>query len=159
MTAVLTARIAIPARRPTVGVRLRARTDCSWVDADTRLTIDRGVRDDGLVTPRERAFITGLDPIEPGDAWPISWSMGGHAGYAIVCPRCRQVHTWTLARNCGFDVVNGQCGHKRDGGKGSCWTWTGDLAAGTLTADPSLLNGDPECGWHGWLKNGELVEA
>jgi hypothetical protein len=103
-------------------------------------------------------------PAQPGDLWRIHWHSEAEppplAGYAIGCPRCLEVHRWTSANNCHEGEVDGLCVHERsqNGGRlGSCWTWTGSAEEGTLTASPSLLNN--QCGWHGWLRNGELREV
>jgi len=99
---------------------------------------------EGVVDPAS------VPPAEPGDTWLIRWHApdgnGPVAGYAIRCPKCRQVHHWTSATNCR------PCPHQ---GTGSCWTWIGDPAANTLTARPSLY-ASHACGWHGFLTNGVL---
>jgi hypothetical protein len=122
------------------------------------------------------------DPIpaaEPGDVWIVRQSpknidemrFGGSdeesadwpiVGYALTCPNgaCRfGVHDWTWANNCSQKLPEGgpRCVHMRD--RQSCWTWTGSVEEGTLTANPSLhsptkLGG---CGFHGWLKKGVLA--
>lgn len=46
-----------------------------------------------------------------------------------------------------------------DGGPalpGTTWIRTGDTFD-TLTLTPSVLNRG--CGWHGWIRNGEVIEA
>lgn len=104
--------------------------------------------------------LAGVPPAAPGDTWEVRWHVAGRigepgyvpgpiAGYAICCPKCRQVHDWTLALNCR------PCPHS---GNGSCWTWTGDATAGTLTASPSL-HAIGACGWHGFLRNGRMLGA
>lgn len=139
--------------------QIRSRTDCHWPDADKRRWLDEGrTLDDDFLSPVERARILALPPIEPGDAWRVNWSNGNLAGYAIICPTCRQVHTWTTAQNCTVNVVDGRCEHNRLG-TGSCWQWSGSLETGDLTAMPSLHSPPPGCGWHGWLRNGQLVEV
>jgi hypothetical protein len=110
-------------------------------------------------------LITQTEPAKPGDTWRLTWSeRGGNlAGYAICCPKCKQVHYWAQANNCTADVRNGVCKHARatDGGElGSCWQWTGTAEDGTLTAQPSLFaSGVGECGYHGWLSDGVLTEV
>lgn len=108
-------------------------------------------------------------PAEPGDVWRVRWyrqnrqnNEGPVAGYDICCPRCRHVHAWTTAHNCGSrrslpDGGGFTCDHM---GKSSCWTWTGSAEEGTLTASPSLHASAEHggCGWHGWLQNGDLHE-
>lgn len=107
-----------------------------------------------------------VPPSEPGDTWECHWyrpkgePQGPIAGYIICCPRCRKLHYWTSANNCGskrkLDGGGWTCDHS---GKSSCWTWTGSPRDGTLTGSPSLFaNGEGHCGWHGHLRNGEMVE-
>jgi len=104
-------------------------------------------------------------PAEPGDTWRLRWGgtkdeQGPICGYAIFCPGCRQIHHWTTANNCASKraLAGGgtTCDHT---GKSSCWTWSGSAEDGTLTANPSLHSDASKggCGWHGWLRNGELV--
>lgn len=131
-----------------------------------------GMRAVGLPLMAELAYRAAHDrledvpPAEPGDTWEVRWYGKGRsgtpeyvegpiAGYAICCPKCRQVHRWTGALNCQPRDEHGSCRHS---GKGSCWAWTGDAAAGTLTASPSL-HATGACGWHGWLQNGDLREC
>lgn len=101
--------------------------------------------------------------LTPGEAWAIRWHSGEpdvegpFAGYAIVCVKCSRVHYWTTAVNCSSrrSLPSGgtTCDH---GGKASCWTWTGSIEGGDLTATPSLQDlGD--CKWHGHATAGELV--
>lgn len=115
-----------------------------------------------------------VPPLEPGDCWRIHWKQTVEqeargdapvlAGYELGCPRCHRAHAWTTAHNCstrrpipGEDgsPIGYTCAHS---GTGSCWTWTGDAEAGTLTASPSL-HATGACGWHGWLRSGQLVEC
>lgn len=125
-------------------------------------------------------------PAEPGDTWRTRWAVtvdqqvagiteGPIAGYAICCPKCRQVHRWTTALGCppvhhhkyidanGVEQKFSTCAHS---GVGSCWDWSGSADENTLTAKPSLhcvteWSGHPTggCGWHGFLTNGELSGA
>ena len=131
-------------------------------------------------TPRQEAWkdISQADydaiplPV-PGDIWRITWYKEGggpggpFAGYAICCPKCGDIHQWTTATNCAFQPTSHSykstdgseksyktCGHS---GKASCWDWGGSAEEGTLTANPSLLC--HTCGYHGWLRNGELTEC
>lgn len=97
----------------------------------------------------------------PGDVWRLNWhhEVDGVqvdnqiAGYAICCPKCKEVHYWTSANNCGRS--DGSCAHEK--ARTSCWDWTGSAEDNSLSATPSLLNNT--CGWHGYLTNGELVGA
>lgn len=100
---------------------------------------------------------------QPGDIWRSLWYQSPEekaagkprviAGYAICCPKCGDIHVWTTATNCS-SRKNGVCSHS---GVGSCWEWTGSAEEGTLTASPSLLC--HECGYHGWLRNGQLTDC
>lgn len=93
----------------------------------------------------------------PGDIWRSNWyKEGGEgpiAGYVICCPTCGDVHPWTTATNCE-PKVDGVCRHS---GTSSCWDWIGSAEEGTLSASPSLLC--HTCGYHGWLRNGELTSC
>lgn len=40
---------------------------------------------------------------------------------------------------------------------GAYWTVTGE--APNITVTPSINDTDPERPWHGWIRNGELVQA
>lgn len=105
----------------------------------------------------EPSELAGFEPAQQGDVWRIHWHSGPLAGYAITCPKCKQVHQWTTALNCR----EAGCPHN---GVSSCWKWTGSPEEGTLTASPSLhcvteWKGNPTggCGWHGHLSNGQMV--
>lgn len=101
------------------------------------------------------------DRTQSHDNTPEDWPI---IGYALTCPneQCRfGVHDWTWANNCGEKLPEGEarCTHMRD--RRSCWQWSGSVDDGTLTATPSLhspteLGG---CGWHGHLRDGEMVPA
>lgn len=149
--------------------RIRFRTDSSFA-ADDAARVLRGHNAMWF----DNDELKDVEPAQPGDCWRVRWARtvdmpegaeGAIAGYAICCPKCKQVHNWTSARNC--PRVDGVCKHS---GLGSCWTWTGSAEEGTLTASPSLHSLDDDndggaadngtgCGWHGYLRNGELVEA
>ncbi len=112
--------------------------------------------------PDVLAEIECTSPAQPGDTWRLTWAGEGEqlSGYAICCPRCKEVHRWTTANNCHEEEVGGLCVHERttQGGRlGSCWQWTGSAEENRLTAHPSLMSN--ACGWHGWLRDGELTEA
>lgn len=109
-----------------------------------------------------------VPPAEPGDTWESHWysknGNGPSAGYLICCPKCRLIHGWSTANNCssrrpitvkgtdGKEYPSVTCDHM---GKSSCWEWSGDPKANTLTARPSLY-ATSACGWHGFLTNGVL---
>lgn len=105
---------------------------------------------------------------EPGDTWRVRWhnpdGEGPIAGYAICCPKCREVHLWASAANCSSRhsyPVTGTDGQTYQGyrcdhtGVGSCWVWSGSAEDNQLSASPSL-HAVNACGWHGFLTNGEL---
>lgn len=139
----------------------------------------RGALVGGRTDVAEQFLVDDVIEAVEGDVWVIrtmppgdedgwrtqSWG-GDHEdwpviGYALTCPNesCRfGVHEWTHASNCDqhFPAGGPRCAHQRD--RTSCWTWSGSVLDGTLTASPSLhspadLGG---CGWHGWLRNGTL---
>lgn len=142
---------------------LRYRTD-SIIAAEEARDRARGQPpcDPGWVTDAE---VAATPAAVPGDIWRIVYgARAGQpettAGYAICCPRCGALHFWCSAANCPSKraLAGGgfTCDHQQ--ARISCWTWTGDVAAGTLTAQPSLFC-DPAiggCGWHGFLTNGSL---
>lgn len=90
-----------------------------------------------------------VPPAELGDVWRAG------VGYALTCPNdCDQgVHVWDHAWDCRPNA-------RKCTGAG-CWSWTGSPEAGDLTAQPSLhvLAEKGGCGWHGWLRNGEMVSV
>lgn len=158
---------------------MRVRTD-SWWHASMKRAVLLGARPDPRQDPAKDwspdylEFLDHGEEAKPGDVWVVrgqdrTQSWGGNpdaadwpvVGYGLVCPNeaCPDpVHFWTHAHDC--PAPSGPC---KMGGP-SCWTWTGSPEDGTLTASPSLysprsLGG---CGWHGFLKAGELegtVEA
>lgn len=144
-------------------MRMRYRTDGSWYAECAAMLRDGKPLPSPYDGEEYRADIAATPPAEPGDTWAIHWHAnegeGPLAGYGICCPRCREIHWWTTATNCTTGLVDGLCEHRRaaSGRLGSCWTWTGDPATNHLSASPSLLS--HECGWHGWLRDGELSEA
>jgi len=152
-------------------VRMRFRTD-GWHYADLKAlgwTRERFFAEYSQLPDYFNKFVE-TPPAQPGDVWRIHWykegGQGPLAGYAICCPKCGHVHNWTVAGNCsgkkhtikylgsdGSERFYDICEHN---GVGSCWTWTGSAEDNTLTASPSLQVTSPECGFHGWLENGEL---
>lgn len=132
--------------------------ECSCQEPDCPNTLER---------------IRATPPAEPGDTWRLFFHHEGEgdgpvAGYGICCPGCRQVHYWSSASNCepkvqrtgrnpdGSEFSYWTCEHRER--RESCWTWTGSAEEGTLSAYASLY-AKGACGWHGWLRNGELVLA
>lgn len=97
--------------------------------------------------PRSRRQTSWRDHEE----WPI-------VGYGLTCPleTCDAgIHIWDHAYDCDF-YKGSDC--KIGAERLSCWTWTGSVEAGDLTASPSLhcvkdLGG---CGYHGFLQNGVM---
>jgi hypothetical protein len=104
---------------------------------------------------------------KPGDTWRIFWyhKVNGIqvndriAGYAICCPKCGRIHSWTSAADCSGRVEKGICEHQLN--RTSCWTWTGSAEDNQLSATPSLhcVEDRGGCGWHGNLTNGVLIGA
>lgn len=145
-------------------VKMRFRTDGAWhADWHARL-----LRNDTLPEHVAESLdrIKATPPAEPGDVWRMTWSGEADvlAGYIICCPRCLLLHHWCQANNCtvGPKCEDCRCTHSctKAGTLGSCWSWTGVAEENSLSASPSLhASGEGSCGWHGWLRNGELVEC
>jgi hypothetical protein len=101
------------------------------------------------------ADYAGIPPAEPGDVWILHNRNGEVVGYGLTCPNeaCEQgAHPWDHARDCPVRTAPDAP---------PCWTWTGSIEDGSLTASPSLhvVKEWGGCGWHGWLRNGEMVPA
>lgn len=155
--------------------KLRRRED-SWWDAGRKRAVRLGASPDPA-TDHERNwadhFLKMLanrefEEAKPGDVWEVrqdprdgrtqtvrldpAWTV---IGYVLTCPneQCSEgVHQWTHARDCKAPFEN--C---KNGGP-SCWNWEGTIEDGDLTGNPSLwasadLGG---CGWHGYLRHGEM---
>lgn len=106
---------------------------------------------------------------EPGDVWEFrrvedspntqTYRLEGNekltvVGYGLWCPneRCEYgMHIWTHASDCKADQ-----GKPCKNGGPSCWNWTGTIEDNDLTGNPSLWANHPSCGWHGYLRNGEM---
>lgn len=149
--------------------RMRFRTD-SYQAAEAA-----GLLAAGLPLPPNLAYMVregtvdpaSVPPAEPGDTWELRWHGRGRvgdpdyvqgpiAGYAICCPKCREVHCWTTATNCTTGRTEDRlCIHRGGDSPGSCWTWEGDPRSNALTARPSL-HATNACGWHGFLTSGVL---
>lgn len=167
-------------------MRMRFRTD-GWHYADMKAageTFEQHHRPDEFYGVNEgqyevwKKFFDDTPKAEPGDVWRIFYGHGVDgvqvddwvAGYAICCIGCGRVHNWTSALNCGQKVKRAYqdtqgnrqeyetCIHQEQ--HTSCWSWTGDAEAGTLTAASSLqvvADRCPwHCGWHGFIQNGDI---
>lgn len=151
---------------------MRLRTD-DWWTAGRKRAVMKGarlhpLREDPGANWHQPYLDQLADPTfeaaQPGDVWRIFWGKPEGeelplAGYVLTCPNlsCADgAHAWTTASNC--PAAQGErCAHY---GIGSCWTWTGSPEAGDLSASPSLYCTLPlGCGWHGWLRNGEMSPA
>lgn len=159
---------------PEPGVQMRFRTDgWNWADQDIAAMSDEKIIE--IYGADELARVRATPPAEPGDVWRVFWYRENEsepqqlAGYAICCPKCRRIHDWTRANNCHWNETEHSwtddagkihrykvCGHS---GKGSCWNWSGNAEQNNLTAQSSLWNQAPDCGWHGWLTDGVLREC
>lgn len=134
---------------------MRLRADSFHIAGWKRAHDLRGCRDDGDSHVAHDPRYSAIDPAEPGDAWALRNRNGDVTGYALTCPNeaCDQgVHPWDHAFDCPVRAADDAP---------PCWTWTGDVESGTLTATPSLhvLKESGGCGWHGWIRNGEMVPA
>jgi len=110
--------------------------------------------------PTGPSVVTTYIPPEGGNShWPVTH-------YGLVCPveTCKAgVHVWHHAHDCpAGETFGADC--KRGPGRYSCWEWTGSVAAGDLSATPSLqvlaeIEGRKldTCGFHGFLKAGILA--
>jgi hypothetical protein len=156
-------------------MKMRFRTD-GWHFADLKnfgYTLET-YHSWGPISDEDRKEWDAVPKAEPGDVWRIHWHHnegepeGAIAGYAICCPGCGHIHSWTTAGNCNqkvqrsyVDTKTGQmvnyesCVHS---GVSSCWNWSGSAEEGTLTAAPSLqvTHSDPDCHWHGFIQNGDI---
>lgn len=82
--------------------------------------------------------------LEPGDMWHDHDHDAAHGGacWAIVLPN-RGI--WYSCRPFGGDPARGY------------WTLTGE--APKLTVHPSINDLDERAPWHGWIREGVLVDA
>lgn len=139
---------------------IRFRTDGSlWAEYSAEIAAGKSVPD--WLSPDEVAGVMATPPAEPGDAWRLTYHDGEQtAGYAICCPKCRRLHYWTSASNCGskrqLEGGGWTCDHQR--ARTSCWTWTTDDTGRPITAVASLY-ARGECGYHGFLVDGALTDG
>ena len=108
--------------------------------------------------PSREQLVMATPPTQPGDCWRLGWYGNENlSGFAICCPQCGEVHHWGSATNCTSrrELPGGgfTCDHA---GKASCWTWTLGPDGAPTDVSPSLF-AQGACGWHGWLRGGELV--
>lgn len=96
-----------------------------------------------------RFFSTGGHGITNANGDPVPERKG--MGLLCDCPRCGDKHL--LAVNFA-NPLDGGPPASPDGPK---WTRTGETFD-TLTLEPSILRRDG-CKWHGWIRNGEIVNA
>lgn len=83
----------------------------------------------------------------PGDFEIVAPNEFNKGDIDFICPR---------GRVCGVGIRNGQ--FQGDPGKLKRWGFNGDYARPTLT--PSInCNGPSGCGWHGHIRDGEMVDA
>jgi hypothetical protein len=154
---------------------VRIRTD-SWWEAGRKRAVLLGAVPDPLADaetdwdPDWLEFMRSGDEAKPGDVWVVRSTGHGRTyradqgdagpivGYGLVCPaeHCSSgVHIWDHASDCPGRYQGGVC---KNGGPG-CWTWTGRPEDDTLTGNPSLLirAEGGGCGWHGYLRDGQMV--
>jgi hypothetical protein len=137
---------------------IRFRTDSSYY-AEVHRDVLAGKPWPDYLEPGEREQIEATPPPEPGDAWRLGWhgSPDKTAGYAICCPKCREIHYWSSASNCASkrQTASGgwTCDHQE--ARTSCWTWTVDETGKPIKAVASLfVNHKGGCGYHGHLGDG-----
>lgn len=104
-----------------------------------------------------RAEWADVEPAAPGDVWILRNTNRGIVGYALTCPKvdCHEgVHPWDHAYNCPV---------RTEPDAPPCWSWSGSIEEGNLTAAPSLqvmteIDGKPtgSCGYHGFLQSGQM---
>lgn len=164
---------------------LRLRQDAHWWQAGAKRAILLGARPDPRKDDSKNwdpLYLRELnDPTfeeaKPGDVWRLvidpdyeagkgrtyswlpkdGWILGG---YAIWCPKedCNEgVHWWSHATDCK-GMYGEPCKYGERPGQSSCWLWTGSVEEGNLTAEPSLF-ASGSCGWHGFLRQGEMVSV
>jgi hypothetical protein len=75
--------------------------------------------------------------IRPGDCWRDDWA--GSPGWRIVLPNGTTWHT------------------RQPASDGIGWDVSGE--APSLTVNPSIFDHTPGSEWHGWIRDGELVDA
>lgn len=157
-----------------VTVNLRRREDFWWRAGKKRAILLGAVPD-----PREDdsknwdpdylAYLSDpkAEECKPGDVWEFrdlgdgtqTYRRKGHTkapviGYGLWCPneRCHYgMHVWTHASDCKADA-----GKPCKNGGPSCWNWEGTIEDNDLTAHPSLWANHESCGWHGYLRHGEM---
>jgi len=159
---------------------MRVRTD-SWHNAGRKRAVLLGAVPNPLNDPDRswspdwrRFMVAPGNEAVPGDCWVVrqnpddgterGWgasTLGWPVvGYGLVCPleSCTEgVHVWDHASDCPGRFGSEPC--KYDNGQAGCWTWTGTPEDDTLTGSPSLhcMAERGGCGWHGWLRNGQMV--
>jgi len=85
-----------------MSVRIRFRSDSWWI---AQCKFKGTVHADYMASSRDEW--DAVPPPQPGDIWRSHWHGDEHAlaGYAICCPKCGDVHTWTTATNCSFQTT------------------------------------------------------
>lgn len=168
--------------RKNTHMTLCLRTD-SWWDAGQKRRVELGARPDPRDDPLHELwspqFLEMLNdhtfpPAVEGDIWIIrgGWRIDEDPpafymsyneqrrhwpiiGFGLTCPNTQcdsGVHLWTHATDCAaFQGL--PC---KNGGRHSCWTWSGEIANSALTAQPSLFANYEGCGWHGFLTSGQM---
>lgn len=133
----------------------------------------------GEWSPDWLVFAEHGEEAKPGDVWVLRQPPGDPSrrhygeqhqdwpivGYALTCPKatCKSgVHAWDHTHECkAGHLVGGVMTQCQQGADRGCWSWSGSPYDGTLTGSPSLhcveaLGG---CGWHGFMRSGEMVGA
>lgn len=102
------------------------------------------------------------DPAESaGDNWPHDdgrWPQTCACGYAFTAGdqwQRKDSEIYRLPDGAEF-AFSRSLGTTQAATGGGCWTVTG--IPPDITASPSIWHNSPH-GWHGWIRNGELVQA
>lgn len=102
-----------------------------------------------LIDLNPRFFSTGGPGITNANDEPVPERKG--IGLLCDCPKCGPKHLLAV------DFKNPLDGGPPARSDGHTWERTGDTFE-TLTLSPSINRLDG-CKWHGWIRNGEIVDA
>jgi Family of unknown function (DUF6527) len=109
-----------------------------WQRNDNRLYR----RPDGF----EFAHWGSMKAVPPGTMWRVPWADKQHSVHHL-----QHVESWCAVLPDGGTWITSQ-----DASGGGYWTVNGTPPA--IDVSPSIWHSRPD-GWHGWIRNGELVDA